>query len=633
MEGAFTDLGSKDENGLVTEELRDWAWYKACFWNLEAEEIKRLADWAQLEHTTHWHTGLGWILMEGLYYEPAIQNFEKALNLDETAWVAMEGMARCWGEQGSYEKAIEYQEKALENLPDTMEYLRGYLLPRIAQWKGELGDSDGAYEAARTGYLAEPSSVLAQLRFIQALHRADMAQSIIENLEYLDNWRLLEKDYSYLVRFFALGNDAFWEIGKACRTQGKPEFILTALEKALALVDQSNNGNRQIILRMSIAFFRYSYYDQVDEPMLLWEAALKFISAKPESLRKEWARERRTCVNFLGQLYFDAAMATAKAGGNSSQYSDKLKGISVVVETSMDHESENFDFYGTEYPSMLWGCWMRDHQGTEVAAWRKCFKARLLEQMNMLDDDDPSNDEAGLHALAATLFKAGDRKNAGAILAILFKALEDEPPLEQENDGESEEAEEEGTKTDEEGDSVPEADENAEDSEEYEIVAKDTPETETPTANEQTASNSTKKEPSESDIEREDPADLPGFIGPKEDKSSQTGPIVPPQPTSGLKLYLSSQSWMYTCDYCGKDPREISEMYFCEVCLGKNWCNDCLSRVKDNSLPWRQCNPNHSFYCAWPIPSEARDLAAEFLGGEVALRREWLAGLRSEWMK
>jgi hypothetical protein len=36
---------------------------------------------------------------------------------------------------------------------------------------------------------------------------------------------------------------------------------------------------------------------------------------------------------------------------------------------------------------------------------------------------------------------------------------------------------------------------------------------------------------------------------------------------------------------------------------------------------------------AWPIPREARDLAAEFLGGEVALRREWRASLRSDWIE
>jgi hypothetical protein len=77
-------------------------------------------------------------------------------------------------------------------------------------------------------------------------------------------------------------------------------------------------------------------------------------------------------------------------------------------------------------------------------------------------------------------------------------------------------------------------------------------------------------------------------------------------------------------------------MYFCEVCHDLNWCGECLVKVRDPNITpglrehW--CNPNHDFYRAWPIPDEARDLAAEYLDGAIELRREWLERLRGEWL-
>lgn len=78
-------------------------------------------------------------------------------------------------------------------------------------------------------------------------------------------------------------------------------------------------------------------------------------------------------------------------------------------------------------------------------------------------------------------------------------------------------------------------------------------------------------------------------------------------------------------------------MYFCEICLNINWCGACLTKVRDRSirpgLEMRKCNPKHDMYRAWPIPGEAKDLAAIHLEGGVELRREWLETLRGEWLR
>jgi tetratricopeptide (TPR) repeat protein len=597
-----------------------------------------LAEWAQLEQTTHWHTGLGWILMEGYYYEEAISHFKEALDQDSDAWVAKEGLARCLGEQGLYGEAIDWMENAIESLPSNMSWLAGYLCPHIAEWKRATGDHEGAFEAAERAYAAEGSSALAQLRYLEALDASNFSDAIIQVIEELDGWEVLEKDYSYLVRFFVLGYNAYDEIGKASRARGKPEFVLAAMDRAMTLIDQSDNESMQIWLPAQVAAFRYDYYDQVEEPMQLWETTIKRIDAGDSTVQKSSAKRRKIYSNRLAQLYFDAAVASRNAGPGSAQYATKLKGLSVVTETSAD-DDDAFDFYGTGYASMLWGRWLRDYQDAEEGVWRKCFKARALEEMDMLDDKDPSNDMRGLHALAVTLLQAGDRTNAGAILAVLFKPLEDLPTQQAVEDDNSDLANGGNGETNEQDGGADDAEER------YRIQ-----ELPDPTMQSAMDGGETNASPSEGTLKTEAAVPKAGDIGvvspqtpqiteirtvfgPKnidDARAPSFGPVTK-QTTSQLKLELGN-SWMYTCDGCFRDTQEAGEMYFCEICLNKNYCGDCLPKVKEGSLWSRQCNPNHTHYRAWPIPSDARDMAVEWVKGEAALRIEWLEKLRKEWM-
>ena len=91
----------------------------------------------------------------------------------------------------------------------------------------------------------------------------------------------------------------------------------------------------------------------------------------------------------------------------------------------MGKDEDALALWSPGFPSMLYGRWLKDFENAPPAVWRRCFKSRVLEQMNALDDEDPTNDTTGLKTLAPTLFQAGDRQNAGAIMAIVFKTLED----------------------------------------------------------------------------------------------------------------------------------------------------------------------------------------------------------------
>lgn len=55
-----------DERGHIAENLANWiASRDLNFDRIQPSEIEELAEWANLEKTTHWYTGVGWILHEG----------------------------------------------------------------------------------------------------------------------------------------------------------------------------------------------------------------------------------------------------------------------------------------------------------------------------------------------------------------------------------------------------------------------------------------------------------------------------------------------------------------------------------------------------------------------------------------
>lgn len=73
---------SLDEQGHISEDLSNWIWSRdGHFRSMSADDIEDLAEWAQLHKTTHWYTGLGWILWEGNKVERAQYVLGQAIEL------------------------------------------------------------------------------------------------------------------------------------------------------------------------------------------------------------------------------------------------------------------------------------------------------------------------------------------------------------------------------------------------------------------------------------------------------------------------------------------------------------------------------------------------------------------------
>lgn len=73
---------SMDEHGKISEDLSNWIWARdGDFASMSADEIEDLAEWTQLPKTTHWYTGLGWILCEANEAERAQHVLGQAIEL------------------------------------------------------------------------------------------------------------------------------------------------------------------------------------------------------------------------------------------------------------------------------------------------------------------------------------------------------------------------------------------------------------------------------------------------------------------------------------------------------------------------------------------------------------------------
>lgn len=71
-----------DERGNLSENLSNWISARdGDVRSISADEIEDLANWAQLPKTSHWYTGLGWILWEASYTDRAQHVLGQAIEM------------------------------------------------------------------------------------------------------------------------------------------------------------------------------------------------------------------------------------------------------------------------------------------------------------------------------------------------------------------------------------------------------------------------------------------------------------------------------------------------------------------------------------------------------------------------
>lgn len=218
-----------------------------------------------------------------------------------------------------------------------------------------------------------------------------------------------------------------------------------------------------------------------------------------------------------------------------------------------------------------------------------CFRVYLLEGIRKLGDGDIKDDPGGgietiIKMLVMVLMHAADSKNAGALLATIFRLSERE-------------------KTTSGCDRL---------QEEVEDVPEDYHKDVNRGHSGQNRMGEFETDCKAGGEDRED-----SHIDTKTKKEHHRG-----QHLRGLALVTSTclvpqdvptvnikdQSGGYLCDECERRTFAVNEWYFCEVCDDIHCCGECLAKLQDpnTKLDLYQSlgDPAHNMYRAWPIDSE-----------------------------
>jgi tetratricopeptide (TPR) repeat protein len=100
------------------------------------------------------------------------------------------------------------------------------------------------------------------------------------------------------------------------------------------------------------------------------------------------------------------------------------------------------------------------------------------------------------------------------------------------------------------------------------------------------------------------------------------------------KLHLVKH--MYKCDgLCTTPDRDYNldykELRACVECIDKFYCEVCYKKLLDGELLIRPCDPKHEMLQIYPVPEEAKGVAAKFDGEKMIVQQEWLDELRKKW--
>lgn len=619
-------------------------------WNIPLDAIESIASVELLQRTEHYYAGIAWIMMEAgdpdyteqavEYTERAIEHFQKALELKPGGWVAMEGLARCYGDNlHEFETAIQYMEDAMLNLPQTedLEGIEFYLQARISDWTLHLGNDQEsvgraqiAYEASRgycygTGYASDSSILRSVKHYIEALYRTENYDGIIELLYEVDNIGTCKQDTSLWTSFIqaqyyrSYNNLVFDKIGNITRVVKKDalqSFMKASIKKSINLDADSIADDRSVWLAKQAASWQYSYALQPEESIDLWESIVALIDQSNGIVQQSQAPYRTRAAEFLSMMYFDAAKTARNNGGDASAHVSKLENLA-------NHKQGSKRYYRASYPALVFGMWLHEYEQAEEEVWRACIRPSIKQALYLLSDEDPWNDQRAYAQLGQALLLAGDTLNASIALGVTTKPLDEQSNSPQQS-GDEENVNREILEL------VPTAaklaklhlDVDAEQAVERQVG--DPSATDSPDRQDTHLTKGEAVSASTLDTAQGNGEEMEGEIATSDRDDDKSTVSTNPK--------YAGFDYMWSCDGpCNSAQQSYAEIYFCRVCNDVCFCEKCIQLVRNDEMPFRRCAKDHPFVRAFPMIEEARRVTDALVERRFEVQQAWLEGLRKVW--
>ncbi|KAL9614237.1 MAG: hypothetical protein Q9167_001258 [Letrouitia subvulpina] len=610
------------------------------FDNIPLDTLESLANVEPVPKSAHFYAGLAWIMMEAEeaeYTDRAIKYFKKALDLLPGGWMAMEGLARCYGENlGEYETAIHWMEDAIFNLPQTDD-LAGvdfYLETRISDWKLKLGDDQESVEIAQTSYesgksfkygngTASDSSILRSIKhYIEALFRTVQYSRIVELLQDLDRRDTWEQNTSLWIVFLRHQIDGYYavdlfnKIGKMTQelnNESLQDFMRASVQKATNLNSNSIADYQPIWLADQIAEWQYHYAPNPEESIEMWDRIVTLVDQSNEVVQQSQNWFRSKAAGYLAMVYFNIAKDKFDVGRDASVYIAKIEDLA-------QHTQGSKRYYRASYPALVLGLWLHEYIKVKEEVWSACIRPSVKQALYLLSDEDPWNDQEAYSQLGEALFAAGDILNGSVAYGVTLKPLEEyrkglerrqsedaQEPIPvvnsiEENVGELEEVNDPQQSTYDKG-YIQEEDKIGEAQ---------------AAAPHQSGSNGNKSDNEEEVIKND------GGSEDDENNNEDNDESVNPK-------YAGFGYW-WTCDGPCKTPQsDYVELWCCRVCGDSCFCEQCIELHRRDEIPTRICAVDHPLVRIFPMIEEAKELTNALVERKFEVQQRWLDSLRKVW--
>ncbi|KAH0543160.1 hypothetical protein FGG08_002505 [Glutinoglossum americanum] len=405
-----------------------------------AQEILHVAEWAQFEKTALWHRRLAIVFREYAMYDNALIHFDKALQMDDTMWLARSGIAMLHMSKAEYEEAVRLHKVSEETLqkmlvaePQRSASIKSSLhsiQESVSECYYRLRDKETALEYRQKAFSNNNRCNDCINVCLNLLAEKERYQDIISMLKGMDD-EIPGQGYSRLT-------ESFWKnqfelapftmaATRASQETNELPFLIDAYHAAIAAAKKELRMVTASLLELCLAGVYYVHGEDQERAVRMWKKIRKtFAASKVEAEMIFVKDEALTC---LARHWFKMALGADKGSSLARRCVDKLERLAKFKVQTAGPPST---FISTNTSSIILGLWYRLNDQTEDA--RACFRAHVKEAIQILSDGDPGNDFDGYLKLGLVFIAAGDDKNAVAMFQALGGWDKIQPEQQEPND-------------------------------------------------------------------------------------------------------------------------------------------------------------------------------------------------------
>ncbi|PKX90549.1 NACHT and TPR domain protein [Aspergillus novofumigatus IBT 16806] len=388
-------------------------------------EVIEAAEWAQIEKTSCWYQRIAVVLRRTGHLDEALEYYRKATAIDPNNWIAKAGMAVTHMERQKWEAAVALDKeveaflgKLLIDESDQKEWLTAHLhatLDRMATCYKELGEGEKQYVEIKKALAVVPFCRVCTHKILRFHNETGRFEETISLVKEFTDAKVSDKEYSRLTEFLwkmpTADEGVIEYLADAGQATGNLKLIVRSYRDAARAARKLSMTVVAAHLDLSLARIYSEYTREEDKATKGWMRILNtYGSAKEEG---QIGSAKVTASSKLAQLWLCHAIDAGLDSPEAEEYVGRLEQL--------------VSRYRTEDTSALWvaararaislGVWYRLIGRHDDA--RALLAPSVKRAIQILSDDDPENDDAGLTDLQNALLAAGDAKNVIAIAYAL----------------------------------------------------------------------------------------------------------------------------------------------------------------------------------------------------------------------